>query len=138
VLIGTGLLTPPPLTTPEDWQRYSVAAARRRQVPIVLGILAPVLVLGSVLWAAQPTVDPAEPCARLVAQAAEVGQMRDTVEDLDGAIVACPDLTRFAAATSQHPELLGGVPARTWVTNRCQYGPVAVKGSTICSNLTGR
>jgi hypothetical protein len=137
LLIGAGLLAPPPLTSADDWQRYAVAAARRRQVPIALSIVAPALALGAILWMAQPTDDPAE-CTRLVAQAAAVSEMRDTVTGLDGAIVACPDLTAFAAATGRHPELLGTVPARTWVLNRCQYGPAAVRGSAICSNLAGR
>jgi hypothetical protein len=71
-----------------------------------------------------------------VADAAEVDDMQDTVEDLDLAIAACADLSEFIAATNDHPDVLDGADADTFAMNRCLYSEdAAVQASAICAHL---
>jgi hypothetical protein len=62
-----------------------------------------------------------EQCGLAVGQAAAIGDMEDSVEDLAPAIVACEDLDELRNATDDHPTALDGVDLETFVTNRCMY-----------------
>jgi len=59
-----------------------------------------------------------EPCNAAMAEAAAVDDMRDTVEDVDPAILACSTIDDFAAAIANNPGAVE-VDARTWLGNRC-------------------
>lgn len=79
-----------------------------------------------------------EECGNAVRQAAEVGDMQDTVEDLDPAIISCESVAEFQAAADDHPTALEGTDAATWASNRCQSAEdQAVKDSDICAEVTG-
>lgn len=71
-------------------------------------------------------------CGAAVAEAAAVGDMEDTVEDLDPAMVACGSVEELQAAADDNPGALD-VDAATWASNRCLYSEdEAVTNSAIC------
>jgi hypothetical protein len=75
-------------------------------------------------------------CGRAVEEAANVGDMEDTVEDLDEAIAACVDLAELGAAVEQYPAALDGADLETFVFNRCQFSEDQfVLESAICSEV---
>jgi hypothetical protein len=77
-----------------------------------------------------------EECGQAVADAAAVGDMEDTVEDLDPAIITCDGLEQLRAATDDHPGALDGVDLETFVANRCLYSEdEAVAGSSTCDEV---
>jgi hypothetical protein len=77
-----------------------------------------------------------EQCGLAVGQAAAIGAMEDSVEDLDPAIVACEDLDELRNATDDHPTALDGVDLETFVTNRCMYSEDdAVTAGAICAEV---
>jgi hypothetical protein len=79
-----------------------------------------------------------EACGRAVDEAANVGDMEDTVEDLDEAITACVDLAELGAAVEQFPAALDGADLQTFVSNRCQFSEdQLVLDSAICSEVGG-
>jgi hypothetical protein len=75
-------------------------------------------------------------CGRAVEEAANVGDMEDTVEDLDEAIAACVDLAELGAAVEQFPAALDGADLQTFVSNRCQFSEdQSVLESAICTEI---
>jgi hypothetical protein len=79
--------------------------------------------------------DYSEVCGSAVRAAVAIGDMEDTIEDLDPAIVACSNLEEFTAATNDYPNALDVDPV-TFVGNRCLYSDNdAVRTSAICSQL---
>jgi hypothetical protein len=75
-------------------------------------------------------------CGRAVEEAANIGDMEDTVEDLDEAITACVDLAELGAAVEQYPAALDGADLETFVFNRCQFSEdQLVLESAICSEV---
>lgn len=70
-----------------------------------------------------------EECGRAMEAAASVGDMEDTVEDTDPAIIACASVDEFSAASADYPAALDGTDVTTWLTNRCQFA-----GTRTCSH----
>lgn len=72
-------------------------------------------------------------CGQAVEEAAAVGDMEDTVSDLDPAIAACTDLEELSAAAADFPDALDGVDVEGFVSNRCLYSEDdEVLSSAIC------
>lgn len=84
----------------------------------------------------EPVEEPpaySDECGRAVEEAASVGDMEDTVEDLDPAITACVDLAELGAAVADFPDALDGADLETFVSNRCLYSEDdGVLASAIC------
>lgn len=79
-----------------------------------------------------------EECGSAMEEAASVGDMEDTVEDTDPAIVACATVDEFSAASADYPAALDGTVVTTWLTNRCQYAENPdVQSSEICAEISG-
>lgn len=77
-------------------------------------------------------------CGSALEDAAAVGDMEDTVEDTDPAIVACASVEAFTAASADHPDALDDTDVETWLSNRCQYSEdPAVRSSAICAEVRG-
>lgn len=76
-------------------------------------------------------------CENAVKGAAEISDMKNTVEDLDPAIQKCQALEDFTAAANKYPQALDGVDAKTFATNRCTYNP-ALQNTSICKELLKR
>ncbi len=77
-----------------------------------------------------------EECGRAVEEAATVGDMEDTVEALDSALVAC-DLEELRAAVAEFPDALDGTDLEIFVRDRCLASEdEAVTGSLICDQVT--
>lgn len=77
-----------------------------------------------------------EACGQAVEEAANVGDMEDTVEDLDEAIAACVDLAELGAAVEQFPAALDGAELETFLSNRCQFSEAqSVLESAICTEV---
>lgn len=77
-------------------------------------------------------------CGDAVAEAAGVGDVQDSVEDLDPAIVACADMDEFTAAVEDHPDALDDADPETFVSNRCQHSEdPEVADSAICADVAG-
>lgn len=78
-----------------------------------------------------------EECGRAMEAAASVGDMQDTVEDTDPAIIACVTVDAFSAASADYPAALDGTDVTTWLTNRCQYAEDPdVQSSEICAEIS--
>jgi hypothetical protein len=73
-------------------------------------------------------------CEEAFRQAAEVGDMQDTHEDLWPAFQSCSDLQEFTAASEKHPDTLDGADPETYAQNQCQYEP-ELEGSALCDAL---
>jgi hypothetical protein len=73
-------------------------------------------------------------CVRAVEEAAGIDASRDTVEDLDAAIRACPDFSQFQAAAELFPAALDGAPAEQFVEDRCRFN-LELAGAAICSEV---
>lgn len=90
----------------------------------------------------RPSLEPSEvesqasACTEAVESAAAIGEMEDTVEDLDGAIVACGSIQELADELVDFPDVLDGIDAETYVANRCLYGSDDVAGSAICAEVS--
>lgn len=79
-----------------------------------------------------------EECGSAMEEAASVGDMEDTVEDTDPAIIACATVEAFAAASADHPDALDGTDVMTWLTNRCEFSEDPdVQASDICAEVSG-
>lgn len=79
-----------------------------------------------------------EECGAAMEAAASVGEMEDTVEDTDPAIIACASVEAFSAASADHPDALDGTDVMTWLTNRCEFSEDPdVQASDICAEVNG-
>ncbi len=65
-------------------------------------------------------VDVSQACSDSFAAAAAIGDLQDTVEDLDPALTACGSIEEWIAASSTNPGAIDGDPAQ-YLLNRCQY-----------------
>jgi heat shock protein HslJ len=63
------------------------------------------------------------PCAEAFAAAAAVGDMEDTVEDLDPALLACNSIEEWIAASKSNPGAIDTDPVE-FLLNRCLYAEV--------------
>ena len=70
-------------------------------------------------------------CESAVAAAASIGDMEDTVEDLDPAIRACKSVDEWIAANDAYPDALDGVDPVVYLTNRCLYGE-GLESTDLC------
>jgi hypothetical protein len=74
-------------------------------------------------------------CEGAFAAAAAIGDMEDTVEDLDPAVRACETIDEWTAASEAHPGALDGADPVVYLTNRCLYGNDSVKQTLLCQSL---
>lgn len=73
-------------------------------------------------------------CLDAFERAAQVGDMQDTVEDLDPAVRACKSLQEWKAADQAHPGALDGTDPETFLRNRCRYGDFG-QAPSLCERL---
>lgn len=73
-------------------------------------------------------------CELAFADAAAVGDMEDTVEDLDPAVRACTSLEEWGAANAANPAALDGVDPFEFLGNRCDVGD-GLSATNLCGAL---
>jgi hypothetical protein len=71
-------------------------------------------------------------CEEAWREAASIGDMRDTAEDLYPAVVACRSLDEWNAAAAKYPVISPGVDEVLYLSNLCHYGP---KSANLCQWL---
>ena len=75
-------------------------------------------------------------CESAFAAAATIGDMEDTVEDLDPAIRVCESVDEWSTASEAHPGALDGVDPVVYLTNRCLYASDSdIKQTVLCQSL---
>jgi hypothetical protein len=70
-------------------------------------------------------------CTEAFAEAAAVGDMEDSVEDLYPAIRACETLAEWTAASDAYPAALDGAPAALFAQNACASNE-SLAGEPLC------
>jgi hypothetical protein len=73
-------------------------------------------------------------CELAFADAAAVGDMEDTVEDLDPAVRACTTLDEWGAASAASAAALDGVDPFEFLGNRCDFGD-GLSATDLCGAL---
>jgi hypothetical protein len=75
-------------------------------------------------------------CGSAFAAAAAIGDMEDTVEDLDPAILVCRSVDEWIAASEANPGALDGVDPVVHLTNRCLYATNPdISWTVLCESL---
>ena len=78
---------------------------------------------------------PTAACDEAFAEAAQVGDVEDTVEDLYPATQACESLADWTAGSETHPDALDGADPEEFAVNVCQFGGAEVAASALCGGL---
>jgi hypothetical protein len=73
-------------------------------------------------------------CDLAFADAAAVGDMEDTVEDLDPTVRACTSLDEWGTASAANPAALDGVDPFEFLGNRCDFGE-GLSATDLCRAL---
>ena len=75
-------------------------------------------------------------CESAFAAAATIGDMEDTVEDLDPAIRVCKSVDEWIAASEAHPGAIDFADPVVYLTNRCLYSSEPDSAQTVlCQSL---
>lgn len=77
---------------------------------------------------------PTDACDAAFEQAAQPGEMEDTVENLYPAARACESIADWTAASEQHPDALDGADPEGFAINVCAYGE-DVADSPLCQEV---
>lgn len=74
-------------------------------------------------------------CRAAVETAANNSDTANAVDNLDAAIQACATLDEWKAVTAQFPDVLSGVDAETFLSDRCQTADAIVADSALCQEV---
>lgn len=99
----------------------------------VRGTVAALVVAGSLIGCGTGTSEELSACDQAMADAAEVDDMQDTVEDLHPAVEACGTVDEWTDAAEAHPDALDGADPEMFLANVCQNGEVA--DAKLCAEV---